>query len=1488
MMHLGSNRKAVANVLGYVFSFSVISLIMSFSVLTTTSIIDTKSHEAAALEAQNIANQIADAIVNAVSVAQSMPQASYYDIVSLPEDLAGYSYYISVDDYSVYVYTKDGEVHKSCLNYNTKHLDFDIRGDITGGEEGIAVSYQSPKFIYKLDFGKGNGVDSKSHSPVKTGYYLVTENSIYDPEQRQPAWWEGTIATPEDGNPGGLYAFDAAGEPYTFKDSETEGTQWQYDEDTDEVVSYDPDLDAILIDWSGDPWIWKLYAVPGDGDLGGLYALDDDGEPYIFKDINGNWVYDSWDTIPPPPKYLDPDGDGINAQPQIGQEGGLYYVQGNEMDYSSKPYTFKDSDDDWEYDDGELVVEPNPDRYNHKYRIPIRIENPPAGDGGSDLVDVPIKIVLSHNDIDINRTQSMAPTNFILFLDDRYPWINFVFFIDENGQELPFCVEYFKESGGASEAFKENIVFLVNITIAASETKYIYFYYGSDSRSDNHVSVTSKSDVALFYDDFSSNTGWDKTYCRGGDDVAYSVARDSYNFIYVVGSGTNLKGLNTGKDWWIKKFDINGYERDERDGWQEELAFHGGKGDDEALSVATYGDDVYVVGYGTWLVGPGNTKMDWWIKKFDRYGGEYGDETPDDPLDEGWDKKIDSGYKDDEAHSVATDNSGNVYVVGYGTKLVAGYSDRDWWIKKFNENGEEQPWNSPELDRNDGPDEARSVALDSNGDVYVVGYCTDADDKDWWIKKFDSSGTEYEEGDGWNKTIDSGNGPDEALSVAVDNHNNVYVAGYVTNAGGNKDWGIKKFDLDGNELSFVPPIDSGNGDDEALSVMIDTKTGIRTYNDGELLELDPDGQEGDASPVEWQYGGLYALQYGGLYALDDGDGGLRDPEPYVFLDNGNWVYGGETVKYYDPDNNGENAVPKSGDLGGLFAFDSAGAEYTFKDLDGDWTYDVDELVESDPYNNGGSSEGDRGEDPGGLYALDEQKRPYTFEDKNDVYVAGYKTDADPDKDWYIKKFNSTGNEEWTSDKQTYDAGISGGSSIRSMAIDGWARIYIAGDGTDLDDEDGIDTDKDWLIKKLSSEGYDQNSYLWGLKSSINSGTWSIPYEDVANLIYSNRGGGRAKLWSTSSKNYFITSKDFGMESPDESLYIVEMKLKLSNNRWDMRGRPSLFYGGMVLLNECDPSTGEVNYSDSYVVSVDNYNDPDEGYGSEPDYSYFNLTKYISGVDPLELESKKMPLLRAADFGGEGLLMRSYVHLDPSLPAATINSYLHHPSTFAPYGTSVAGTDALPIDLGRIGLVSFYPGISGQRMYVDWIRVLKSTSVQPTVTIGTMESINYGWEWPAGSSPGSDDRNSDPFCTDPLHNDFIDVPIREFGQASKLNITYLDPGRYIVILTVGDKENNEDPCQLSYNIKKHSDTSFDPNSWISVPDGLPETTGSNRVKRVWFTIDIPEDYGDESGDLCIAFFREDGDDGFYKAVSSVTVEDKNEPTDVNIINPGDFW
>ena len=186
------------------------------------------------------------------------------------------------------------------------------------------------------------------------------------------------------------------------------------------------------------------------------------------------------------------------------------------------------------------------------------------------------------------------------------------------------------------------------------------------------------------------------------------------------------------------------------------------------------------------------------IRKFDSSGNE-------DTIN--WNK---TGFYCSEA---AVDQDDNVYVAGRGNN---GGADK-WHIKKFNPDGTEitsRGW--PFLDVEGAYNEVNAIAFDSSENVYAVGNSSD----DWHIKKFSASGLVDA---GWNITVADTR---TCQSVALDSNGRVYVTGQSFPSGVNY-LESRRYLSDGSEdAGWYISQDSGNSPDKGVQVLVDENNDV--------------------------------------------------------------------------------------------------------------------------------------------------------------------------------------------------------------------------------------------------------------------------------------------------------------------------------------------------------------------------------------------------------------------------------------------------------------------------------------------------------------------------------------------------------------------------------------------------------------------------------------------------------------------------------------
>jgi len=277
------------------------------------------------------------------------------------------------------------------------------------------------------------------------------------------------------------------------------------------------------------------------------------------------------------------------------------------------------------------------------------------------------------------------------------------------------------------------------------------------------------------------DVGWVRQFGTSGSDGAQGVAVDSSGNVYVAG-GTNgaLPGqTNSGiDDAFVRKYDSSGSEL-----WTKQF---GASAYDSALDAAVDGPgNVYVAGYAYGAL-PGQTSSDYYydafVRKYDSSGSEL------------WTRQFGTSGGD-VAQGVAVDSSGNIYVAGDTDNALPGQNTNiNAFVRKYNGSGNEV-W-TRQFGTAEAYDSALGVVVDGSGNVYAAGTVWGAlpgqtylGSGDAFVRKYDGSGNEI-----WTRQFGSSDS-DEARAVAVDASGNVYVAGWMSGAAF-----VRKYDGSGNEL----------------------------------------------------------------------------------------------------------------------------------------------------------------------------------------------------------------------------------------------------------------------------------------------------------------------------------------------------------------------------------------------------------------------------------------------------------------------------------------------------------------------------------------------------------------------------------------------------------------------------------------------------------------------------------------------------------------
>ena len=214
---------------------------------------------------------------------------------------------------------------------------------------------------------------------------------------------------------------------------------------------------------------------------------------------------------------------------------------------------------------------------------------------------------------------------------------------------------------------------------------------------------------------------------------------------------------------------------------------------------------------------------------------------------------------DDEATAMAVDGSGNAYVTG--KSLGTTYPDFDYATIKYNSAGQQQ-W----VARYNGPgnfgDDAYAIAIDGTGNVYVTGGSWGDHYTDYATVKYNSVGEQQ-----W-VTRYSGPGHylDDAKAIALDNVGNVYVTGSSYGPNTESDYATVKYNTAGQQQWVARYNGPGNLWDDARGIVVDSSSNV--YVTG--ASQDTDGA-GDYATIKYNSAGQQ--QWVARYNGPTGSGG---------------------------------------------------------------------------------------------------------------------------------------------------------------------------------------------------------------------------------------------------------------------------------------------------------------------------------------------------------------------------------------------------------------------------------------------------------------------------------------------------------------------------------------------------------------------------------------------------------------------------------------
>ena len=276
---------------------------------------------------------------------------------------------------------------------------------------------------------------------------------------------------------------------------------------------------------------------------------------------------------------------------------------------------------------------------------------------------------------------------------------------------------------------------------------------------------------------------------------AQAVATDSNGNVYMAGeTGSGLDGNSQAgtMDFFVVKYNSSGTSQ-----WTKQMGVTSKTTTAEGVATDSNGN-VYVAGYTTGGL-DGNTlsgTYDFFVVKYDSNGSKQ------------WTKQMGVTSKGTQGKGITIDSNGNIYIAGHTNGSLDGNTvtgSVDLFVTKYNSSGTSQ-WTKL-LGVTSKSTLATGIATDSNGNLYIVGYTNGGLDGntvsgtyDVFVVKYDSNGSKQ-----WTRQMGVTSKETQGKGIAIDSNGNLYIVGY-TNGGldgntlsGTYDVFVVKYDSNGSK-----------------------------------------------------------------------------------------------------------------------------------------------------------------------------------------------------------------------------------------------------------------------------------------------------------------------------------------------------------------------------------------------------------------------------------------------------------------------------------------------------------------------------------------------------------------------------------------------------------------------------------------------------------------------------------------------------------------
>jgi hypothetical protein len=151
MRRLIKNRRGVSQVVGFILTFTVISMLTASLIYSTSVLLEQRNKIASEIIADDVISYVTYSIIECAAVKQTYPNSNCTMIIDIPLSIGGNEYYIEATTSKIFLNTTNGQITRNGTTYKQETLCDRISGKVYSSQGEVNIKSNELNYIYVIE-----------------------------------------------------------------------------------------------------------------------------------------------------------------------------------------------------------------------------------------------------------------------------------------------------------------------------------------------------------------------------------------------------------------------------------------------------------------------------------------------------------------------------------------------------------------------------------------------------------------------------------------------------------------------------------------------------------------------------------------------------------------------------------------------------------------------------------------------------------------------------------------------------------------------------------------------------------------------------------------------------------------------------------------------------------------------------------------------------------------------------------------------------------------------------------------------------------------------------------------------------------------------------------------------------------------------------------------------------------------------------------------